>query len=404
MTGADEAVAAQPFRWVVLAGASLLYICFGALMAVMAVLVLPISTDLVLDPFRVGTILAAWQLMYLVGSIPAGSIIDRFGLNPCLVAAALTMSLSAAMRTFAGSYPAMLAAMLVFGLSGPLITVGAPKLVSRWFAGAERGTAMGAFMASSSIGALLATVLTNSMLMPFFDHDWRRVLGAYTLFAALATAVWLVIVRHPANRRVDIEDTEAARARTRFVRAVLAGSQTRRILLMATVMFFFVHATHAWIPEILRARGLSPAAAGFWAGVPAIVSIVTGLVIPRLAPPEWRAAVLAAIALTGLVAAAALSIEPRLVLFLCLAGIGLPLNTLVPMAMLMLMEQQGIRGSELGLVSGLFFAAGQVGGVLGPLTSGFAIDVSGNYAAPLWLMSGAMLVLLVLLAGLRRRG
>ena len=391
----------HPFRWIVLAGASLLYFCFSALMAVMAVLVLPISTELQLNPFHIGTILAAWQLIYLIASIPAGSLIDKYGLRPCLLLAALIMCCSVAMRMLAEGYASLLIAMLVFGLSGPLITVGAPKLVGRWFDDVQQGTAMGIFMNSAGIGALLATVLTNSFLMPMFDNEWRSVLGAYTALAIITMLIWLAIINHPAVKQLNDKASHGPSNNFRSLRSLVASSHVRFILLMAITMFFFVHTTYAWIPEVLRARGLNPAMAGFWAGVPAFVSIVTGLIVPRLARPERRFRILAAIATIGLVSAIALDVESAFVLFICLAGIGLPLNTLVPIAMLMLLEHRGSDDEALGLAGGLFFAVGQIGGVLGPLTSGLAINTSNNYDAPLWLLSAAMLLLLILLGVFR---
>ena len=48
-------------------------------MAAMTVLVKPISESLALSPFEMGTILGAWQFVYLVAAIPTGAILDRFG-------------------------------------------------------------------------------------------------------------------------------------------------------------------------------------------------------------------------------------------------------------------------------------------------------------------------------------
>lgn len=386
-----------------LLGASLLYVCFGALMAVMAVLVKPISDTLNLDPFQMGTVLGAWQFVYLAGSIPAGAVIDRFGLRRCLLLAALIMTLSAGLRVVADSYIGLLVAVLIFGLSGPLITVGAPKLVARWFVGVQQGTAMGVFMTSSGVGALLATVLTNSLIMPLVDDSWRAALAVFAAISAVSALVWLGIVSLPASR---LEDTEKSDGRNRLeirtVRELLASVEVRVTLMMAMTMFFVIHSTHAWLPEILRAKGLSLVDAGLWAGLPAVVSIVAGLIVPRLALPRRRQAILTAVATIGIAAAILLDVEPALLLALCLIGIGFPLSCLVPIAMLMLMEHRDLRSDHLGFAGGLFFTAGQIGGVSGPLVCGLAISLTGNYSTPLWLMAAALVILLLLVGSLRR--
>ncbi|HKL63736.1 MAG TPA: MFS transporter, partial [Woeseiaceae bacterium] len=124
-----------------LAGVSLLYGCFGLLMAATAALVTPIRTDLGLSGAAMGTILGAWQFVYLFTAIPAGSLLDRFGLRPCLLAAALILAASAALRALADDYWTLLFAMMVYGMGGPLISIGAPKLVRRWFDDRSRGLA-----------------------------------------------------------------------------------------------------------------------------------------------------------------------------------------------------------------------------------------------------------------------
>ena len=45
-------------------------------------------------------------------------------------------------------------AVAVFGLGGPFISIGAPKLISAWFGPRERGTAMGLYMTAPSIGTV----------------------------------------------------------------------------------------------------------------------------------------------------------------------------------------------------------------------------------------------------------
>ena len=85
MSATTRNPAEHPYRWLMLFGASVVYACFGALMAAMAVLVKPISESLSLSPFQMGTILGAWQFVYLFASIPTGAVLDRFGLRPCLL-------------------------------------------------------------------------------------------------------------------------------------------------------------------------------------------------------------------------------------------------------------------------------------------------------------------------------
>jgi cyanate permease len=389
----------HPYRWLMLFGASSVYACFGAVMAAMAVLVKPISESLSLSPLHMGIILGAWQFVYLFASIPTGAMLDRFGLRPCLLLAGLTLAASAALRVVADSFSGLLFAVLLFGLGGPLISLGAPKLVSRWFAGSERGLAMGLYMSSSGIGALLATILTNSTIMPLVGGDWQATFSVYAIVTLISVALWLGIASHPYSRMADRTVPGAVqRLDFRIFGKLLAHKELRVIMLMAFTMFFFIHAMNAWLPEVLRGKGLSLIDAGYWAAVPTIVAIIAALVVTRLALPHRRLSILTGVAIIAIASVIFLEIQPLALLAFCLMGQGIPRSCLVPIALLMLMESKALGGDSMGAASGLFFTAGQVGGVLGPFLCGLAISATGNYDTPLWIMGLSMVMLLALLA------
>lgn len=384
-------------------GASLVYASFGALMAAMTVLVKPISESLSLSPFEMGTILGAWQFVYLVAAIPTGAMLDRFGIRPCLLIAGLLLAASSALRVFADSYVGLMVAVLIFGLGGPLISVGAPKLVSRWFVGAERGLAMGIYMSSTGVGALLATVLTNSVIMPAVGNDWHQAFQVYALVMLVGVVVWLVIASHPLSRLGNrtLSEGNDQFSFTAF-RTLVANPQLRLTMLMAITMFFFMHSMHAWLPEILRYRGMSLVDASYWAGVPTLASIFAALIVTRLALPSRRISIILIVSVLAGASALCLRIDPLPVLIVTLVGIGIARSCLVPIALLIVMENEALGSNSMGAASGLFFTAGQIGGVLGPILCGLVITATGNYDAALYLMASVMVVLIGITVKLRR--
>ena len=72
-----------------LAGVWLIYACFGLVLASMAPLVQVITEDLQLSLSAMGSILGAWPLVYIGAAIPAGTLLDRFGLRRSLLVATL---------------------------------------------------------------------------------------------------------------------------------------------------------------------------------------------------------------------------------------------------------------------------------------------------------------------------
>ncbi|MEO0998737.1 MAG: MFS transporter [Pseudomonadota bacterium] len=338
-------------------------------------------------------------------AIPIGTVLDRFGLRPCLFAAAVLLSASAGFRALADSYTGLLLAVMLMGVGGPLISVGAPKLVSRWFRGTERGFAMGIYTSSVGVGTLLALTLTASVILPAVGGSWQAAFGVYALATLVSVIVWLAIASHPLSRLGNRGAAEAA-APIRFgvFREMLGSGEIRLILGLAIALFYFTHALNAWLPEILRAKGLSLVAAGYWASVPTAVAIVATLIIPGLATPPRRIAFVIAIALTGLISVLSVDVTSTPLLAASLTGQGIARSCLMPIAMLLLMESKSLSGKALGSATGLFFTAAEIGGVMGPLVSGWLIDVSASYDAPLYSMAAVMAIVVALALRLRRYG
>ena len=124
----------------------MVYFSFGLAVFSMAPLVEIIREDLGFSKGAMGTVLGAWPLVYLVAALPSGALVDRLGLRRSLGIAAAVISASALLRPIADSFIAMFGAVALFGFGGPMVSVGAPKLVSVWFDQEERALAMGITM------------------------------------------------------------------------------------------------------------------------------------------------------------------------------------------------------------------------------------------------------------------
>lgn len=192
--------AAHPYRWAVLAGVWIAYACFGMTVASLAPLVGPITRDLAISHSAMGTVLGAWPLAYIASAALCGALTDRMGPRRTLVLAMLVIAASAVLRGFAQGHLSMFLSVAVFGLGGPLMSIGAPKIVSLWFAGRERGLAMGIYMSGSALGGIVSLSAANSVFMPLMNGNWRHVMFLYASFALAAGLTWFALGRHQAVR------------------------------------------------------------------------------------------------------------------------------------------------------------------------------------------------------------
>ncbi|MBI4183938.1 MAG: MFS transporter [Proteobacteria bacterium] len=407
MTAATESPpfvpSAHPYRWAMLAGVWLIYYCFGLTVAAMAPLVLPITRELGLSHSAMGGVLGAWPLVYIASAVPCGAMLDRFGLRVSLFLAALLIGLSGLFRSLAVDHLSLFLAVAVFGLGGPLISVGAPKLISLWFDGKERGLAMGIYISGPALGNITSLSLTNSVMMPLLGGNWRTVLLSYAVFVLGAGAGWLVLSAHPASRAVERRAAaEPRRPQLQVFADLIRVPSVRIVLVMSVGMFFFNHGLNNWLPEILRTGGMDAMAAGFWASIPTAVGVAGALVIPRLAVPSRRLAIL--FTLFACAGGATLLIHspagPLLALGLTLQGIAR--SSMMAVSVLVLMETREVGSRYMGAAGGMFFSAAEMGGVLGPLTIGILYDLTGGFAAALNLLTGICVALMLLLWVLRR--
>ena len=393
---------AHPYRWAMLAGVWLVYFAFGLFVASMAPLVAPITAELGISHGAMGAVLGAWPLVYIASSIPAGALIDRAGPRRSLVLCAALIVLSGVLRGVADDYLSMFLAVAVFGIGGPLISIGAPKVMSLWFEGRERGVAMGIYISGPSVGNIAALSLTNSVMMPLHGGDWRAVLFAYAGVAALCGVLWALVSAHPASRAMERRIAgEPRRPQIEVFRELLSEPAVRLVLVMSVGMFVFNHGLNNWLPEILRAGGMDAAAAGYWASIPTAVGILAALTIPRLATEDRRLPVLGLLFLAAGAATMLLHLSAGPLLVVGLACQGVARGAMMAVAVLVLVESPGVDSRNAGAAGGLFFSAAEVGGVLGPVLVGVLHDLTGGFAASLHMMTAICAALLLLLSRLR---
>jgi MFS transporter, CP family, cyanate transporter len=399
-----DSPAPDRYRWLLLFGVWFLYFAFGLTLVAMAPLIGAIRADLNLSDSAMGLVLGAWPLVYIASAMPCGAFLDRVGPRRALFAAAVIIALSAAARGLANDQLSLFLAVALFGIGGPLISIGAPKLVSLSFEGADRGMAMGIYITGPALGGIGALALTNSVVMPLLDQNWRYVMFVYAGVSLFTGLVWLAINRHPQARTLErLAMTDRGQSQLKVFASLLRLPSVRAVLVMAVGAFFFNHGLNNWLPEILRRGGMTAAQAGYWAAIPTAVGILGSLLIPRLAIPARRRKILfALIAAAGLSTLLLQSAGDALPLTLGLLLQGLSRSSLMTVLMLLLVETPGVGSRHAGAAGGLFFSAAEVGGVLGPLTLGALSDLTGGFSAGLYLLTGICCLLIVLLLRLGR--
>ena len=392
----------HPYRWAMLWGVWLLYFAFALAIASMAPLVYKLMADLNMHRGEMGTVLAAWQLTYIFCSVPCGGLLDRFGPRRMMFVSVLVIAASVALRGIASDYVTLLLAVMVFGLGGPLISSGAPKVVSLWFTGKERGLAMGIYFTGNATGGIVAVALTNSVFLPAVGGDWRDLMSVFALFVIAIGVVWMAISAHPASRDMEAKLSAEVKRRSRDVfLELVCDPVVRLVLLMGLFILFFNHGMNHWLPDLLRSYGMTPSEAGYWAAIPTLFGMVASLSLPRMATPDKRFAILLGLFLCAAAATLMVWSASGPVLAIGLVLQGMCRGAMTSISILLLIESGDGNTSRVGAASGLYFSVGEVGGVLGPMSMGALAHTTGDFDASLFMMFGVACLLMLILFRLR---
>ena len=389
-------------RWLVLFGVWSIYCTFGLVVTSLAPLVKLIEHDLAMSHAEMGTVMGAWQLVYIAAALPCGILLDRLGSRWALLLGALCVAASAYFRSQADSFPGLLAAVMLFGIGGPIVSAGAPKVITHWFQGQSRGLAMGIYITGPAVGGVVSLTLTHGWLLPYFEQDWRKILALWGALAALSGVLWFALASLPGIRPIaDERQSSAHTPHRQLVLGLLARPAVRLVLAMAVGVFLIGHALSNWLPEMLVHGGMSPVAAGYWSAIPTIIGIIGSLSIPRLAIPARRFRILALLCGAMLLASLLLQFSAPALLLPGLILQGIARSTLTTVLVLILVELPDIGARHAGMASGLFFGAGEIGGMLGPLVLGVLYDATHGFATGLLLFTLIALGLMVNVQRLR---
>jgi len=372
---------------------------FGLSMASLAPLVREIESDLDFSHSAMGTVLGAWQFVYIFAAIPCGILLDRIGARWGLAIGALIIGLSGIFRGFAEEYIDLLIAVALFGLGGPLISAGAPKVVSERFEGKDRGLAMGIYITGPGIGAVTALLLTQPLILPWLEGNWRALLQIWGGVSLAAGLFWLLVAKESPRTPDGIE----GRAIMSGLVEMLRIPAVRLILLMSVAVFSINHGMGNWLVEILQSFGADASRASALATIPVVVGILSALMLPRMAVGSRRFSVLILLFSCSVLASLALLGEAvGIWLYLALILEGIAAGSMMTVLVLMLVEVPGVGDKRAGTAGGLFFSAAEIGGVGGPVLLGILFHAQGRFSSGLIVLALLGILLVASVFPLRR--
>ncbi len=355
-----------------------------------------ISVALVLPEFKTlfqlsdkdrGTLNSAFFWSYAFLQIPAGWLVDRYGVKIPYAIGFFFWSLVSAGTALAGSLNQLLALRVMLGVGESVVTPASMRWIRFHFPEKQRGFAVGMYMTGTKIGPAIGAPIAAWLIA---KYDWRIMFLVLGLGCLLWLMPWLGLVRN------DDRQIERAAARQSSAPAVSFARIMRSPVIWGTIVgtfcyMYFVYFCMTWMPAyFVERRGLSLGSMGLYTffsfGGMATMAAVAGWAADRMIARGWPAvAVRKGFTIAGFLMAStevigALSDSVSVALFFAVFSLtGLGLAT----ANYWALTQTLIPGGAIGRIVGVQNCAANLPGIIAPLVTGWLVHKTGSYDAPM---------------------
>ncbi|PMS16920.1 MFS transporter [Trinickia dabaoshanensis] len=371
-----------------------------------------------LSPVEMGYIFSAFAWSYVIGQLPGGWLLDRFGSRITYFFSILLWSIftlfqgAVGFLTGGAAVAALFLLRLAVGAAEAPSFPGNSRIAAAWFPSHERGLAAAIFNSAQYFATVLFAPIMGWLV---HRHGWE---SAFVFMGAVGVAcacVWLRVVHgpkdHPSISESELRYLEeggalvaldACRGATKpkqvdtwaCVKELLANRMLLGIYIgqycITTLTYFFL----TWFPVYLvQQRGMTILNAGFVASLPAICGFLGGVVGGWLSDRMSRSGFSLSVARkTPIVVGMLMSMS-------MVACSYIEANVLVVIVMSLAFFGKGVGAlgwavvsdtsprEAAGLSGGLFNTFGNMAGITTPIAIGYIVQATGSFAGALVFVS-----------------
>jgi ACS family glucarate transporter-like MFS transporter len=391
-----------------------------------------IKQEFGLSAIQLGYILSAFSWAYVVGQIPGGLILDRYGTKAVYGVTLVLWSLSTFLMGVVGKFGVTTtAAVTVFFFLRLLLgLIEAPsfpanaRVAAMWFPKSERGRASSLFASAQYFAVGIFSPLAG-WLVSQFGWPWPFfVLGTVGFIAFF---VWQGFMyeprRHPMLSKseldyivaggalIDVDDAKELSSKTRLTGGIVKALVSNRMLWCAYIgqycaialSYFFI----TWFPVYLvQARGMTILNAGFATVAPSLFGflggISGGIVSDWLITRGWSVSwarklpyIVGMLVAATLVLAAKSDSNVMVVAFMSFAFFG---KGVAAGAGTWAVVSDTAPKEAIGLAGSIFNCVGNIAGIVTPIVFGYIVAATGGYETGLYFVGAHCIVAAFLFA------
>jgi ACS family D-galactonate transporter-like MFS transporter len=339
-----------------------------------------------------GVLNSAFFWSYALLQVPAGWIVDRFGVKFPYAIGFLFWSLLAALTGLSETLAQLFALRLLLGAGESIVAPSSLRWIRMNVGEDHRGLAMGIYMAGTKIGPAAGAPIAAFLIA---SYGWRTMFFVTGLACLVWLVPWLLLVK---NDKPTPEAKAASSAapfwplfRLRSIWGILLGT-----FAYGNFLYFSITWLPAYFKEHLNVPlQLMGVYTMFSFSGMALTTIASGYIADRLiARGGDPVAVRKRFTIAGLLLAAtevfgAFTSDPSTALFFAVFSLG---GLGIATANYWALTQTVIPGAAIGRIGGLQNTASNLAGVAAPIFTGWLIQNTGSYQAPMQAIA-ALLIL-----------
>ncbi|MFT4020313.1 MAG: MFS transporter [Acinetobacter sp.] len=372
----------------------------------------PMSQELGLNSITMGYVFSAFAWAYVIGQVPGGWLLDKFGARKVYFWSIFLWSLFTALMGFIdifGSLSLIISSLFILrflvGLAESPAFPGNSQIVAAWFPTKERGTAAAVFNSAQ----YFATVIFAPIMGWLVTHiHWQSVFWMMGGLGIVISFIWLKVIyspeKHPSINTKELEYIQAGGGLTKMGENQLKvinqnnkmnWENTKKLLssrmllgifiaqyCITCLTYFFI----TWFPVYLvKERHMSILQAGFAAIIPALCGFIGGVLGGIVSDKLIRMnksltfsrkfpIILGMLLSTSIIVCNYVDSQTTILFFMSLAFFGKGFGALGWAVISDVAPKEMI-----GLSGGLFNTFGNTAGIIIPIAIGYIISATGSF-------------------------
>lgn len=274
----SEAGKASSYRWVVLLAIVPMIISTEMMWLTLAPVSSMAQKFYGVGSLSIDMLSISYMIMFIVFSIPASLVVDKFGYRYSLIIGALLTAVFGVVRAvFADQFAIVMVSQFIIAIGQPFLLNISTKVPANWFPIHERSTATGILTMAQYLGfavpMLMTPILAEAMGIPY-------VLKIFAIVAVISAAICITLTKEkpkfaPPGPIMEREDLSVA-----SVKRLFKNNAYVSVLIICFISIGIFNTVLTLLETILTPHGITSAQAGVIGAVFVVSGIIGAVLLP----------------------------------------------------------------------------------------------------------------------------